>query len=508
MMKRLTATSLLASAMAIMAWQTADARDWPMFGGSIENQSNTAGETKISPKNVSQLKVKWVAPTGGDVSAKAAVVNGVVYFPDWGGNIWALDAATGKAIWHRQISSYGLPAKTASRTSPAVVNGILYIGTQSGANLLALDAKTGKLKWKTSLDDHPLAVITGSPAVIGGKVFVGVSSLEEVAAAQKGYKCCSFRGSVNAVDAVTGKPVWKTFTAPEGYSGGAVWGSNPVVNLARRLVYIGAGNNYDKPKTAAYAKCIADGGTEPKCLSPDDHVDSMMALDMDTGAIKWARRHIADDDWNVACFIGDKPGQGNCPQGAGPDYDFATGPNEFSIQGVGQVIGAGQKSGAYSVFDADNGKLIWSRFVGPGSVFGGMEWGTATDGRRIYVAIANFDKQKYKAGDAGSWAALNATTGAIEWQIPDPNGTIDLGPMSVSNGVVFASSMTTKAGDPNMFALEAATGKVLWKFDSGASVNAGAVVSGGVVYWGSGYTIIGPPFTGNKRFYAFSIGGK
>src|SRR6185312_6914849 len=149
MNKRFLATSLLASAMAITTWATADATDWPMFGGSIENQSGTVGETRISPKNVSQLKVKWVAKTGGDVSAKAAVVNGVVYFPDWGGNIWALNAATGKAIWHRQISSYGLPAKTASRTSPTVVNGIVYIGAQSGATLLALDAKTGKLKWKT-----------------------------------------------------------------------------------------------------------------------------------------------------------------------------------------------------------------------------------------------------------------------------------------------------------------------------------------------------------------------
>jgi polyvinyl alcohol dehydrogenase (cytochrome) len=480
-----------------------------MFGGGIQNQSSTVGETRISPRNVSQLKVKWVAATGGDVSAKAAVVGGVVYFPDWGGNIWALNATTGKAIWHRQLPSYGLPTNAVSRTSPAVVNGTVYIGTQTGANLLALDAKTGKLKWKTLLDDHPLAMITGSPAVSGTKVFVGITSREESAAATKTYACCSFRGSMAAVDADTGKPVWKTFTAPEGYTGSGVWGSNPVVNLARRLVYIGTGNNYTKPKTAAYAKCIADGGTESKCMSTDNHVDSMLALDMDTGKIKWARRHIADDDWNVSCISGDKPGTGNCPKGAGPDYDFGSGPNEFSISGVGQVVGAGQKSGAYSVFDADSGKLIWSRFVGPGSPLGGMEWGTATDDRRIYVAISNFDKQKYKAGDAGSWAALNKDTCAIEWQVPDPNGTIDLGPMSVSNGVVFAGSMSTQKGDPNMFALDAATGKVLWKFDSGASVNAGAVVSGGVVYWGSGYASLGiPGFTGNKKFYAFSIGGK
>ena len=480
-----------------------------MFGGSVENQSSTVGETAISAANASKLKVKWVATTGGDVSAKAAVVNGVVYFPDWGGNIWALNAATGKAIWHNQISAYGLPAKTVSRTSPAVVNGILYIGTQQDGNLLALNAATGKLMWKTRLDSHPLAVITGSPAVFDGMVFIGVASSEESAAEKPTYKCCSFRGSVVAVDAMTGKIDWQTSTVPEGYTGGAVWGSNPVVNAARKLVYIGTGNNYSKSTDPAYAKCIAAGGTEPKCLSPDDHVESLMALDMGTGAVKWANRRVSDDDWNGACLTGDKPGMGNCPKGAGPDSDFGgAGPNEFSIPGVGQVIGAGQKNGIYSVVDADNGKLIWAKNVGPGSVLGGMEWGTATDGRRVYVAISNFDKEKYKAGDAGSWAALNKATGGIEWQVPDPNGTIDIGPMSVSNGVVFASSMSTKKGDAGMFALDAATGKTLWKFDAGSSVNAGAVVSGGVVYWGSGYANLGAPFTGNKKFYAFSIGGK
>jgi len=503
----LLATSLFASALAISSWQTAAARDWPMFGGSVENQSNGIGETAVSPANVSQLKVKWVATTGGDVSARPAVVAGVVYFPDWGGNIWALNAKTGKAIWHQQLSSYGLPAHTVSRTSPAVIDGTLFIGTQTGANLLGIDAATGKLKWKTLVEDHPKAVITGSPAVFDGMAFVGVTSLEEVAAFSTAYKCCTFRGSVVAVDAATGKMVWKTFTAPEGYNGAGVWGSNPVVNAARKLVYIGTGNNYTKPKDAAYAKCIADGGTEPKCLSPDDHVDSMLALDMATGKVKWARRLSSDDDWNAAC-LGNAPGAGNCPKGAGADADFGPGPNEFVIPGHGTVIGSGQKSGVYSVFDPDNGALIWARNVGPGSTLGGMEWGTATDGKRIYVAISNFNKEKYKAGDAGSWAALNKDTGGIEWQVPDPNGTVDIGPMGVSNGVVFAGSMTTKTGEPNMFALDAASGKTLWKFDSGASVNAGAVVSGGVVYWGSGYANLGAPFTGNTKFYAFSIGGK
>src|ERR1700760_4475205 len=123
MKKRVLATSLVASAMTIASAQPTLAHDWTMFGGSVENQSSTVGETAISPKNVSQLKVKWVANTGGDVSAKAAVVKGVVYCPDWGCNIWALNAATGKAIWHRKLSSYGFANGTVSRTSPAVING-------------------------------------------------------------------------------------------------------------------------------------------------------------------------------------------------------------------------------------------------------------------------------------------------------------------------------------------------------------------------------------------------
>jgi polyvinyl alcohol dehydrogenase (cytochrome) len=126
---------------------------------------------------------------------------------------------------------------------------------------------------------------------------------------------------------------------------------------------------------------------------------------------------------------------------------------------------------------------------------------------RIYVAISNPSHQQYAAGMAGSRSALDPSTGKILWQIPDPNGAIDIGPMTVANGVVYAPSMgAATAGTSNMFALDAATGNVLWSYPSGGSVNAGAVIVEGVVYWGSGY----PKFGGvtNNKFYAFSLGGK
>jgi polyvinyl alcohol dehydrogenase (cytochrome) len=509
MKSRLLVSTFIAGLAAASAGK-AMAKDWPMFGQNLANTANGVSESTISTKNVARLKPKWVAATGGDVSARAAVVNGVVYFPDWGGNLWALNAATGKPVWHRQLSGYGLPAKTVSRGSPAVVNGVLYIGTQQDAALLAIDAATGKLKWKTQLDPHPQAIITGSAAVSGGVVYVGVSSGEESAATTAGYKCCSFHGSVAAVDAATGKILWKFITAPEGYTGNAVWGSNPIVDLKRKALFIGTGNNYTKPTTAAYKSCIAAGGTEPKCLSPDDHVDSMLSLDLATGHVKWARRQRGDDDWNVSCFSS-KPGVGNCPKAAGPDYDFGSAPNEFLIHspsGTKAVIGAGQKAGIYSAFDADTGKLLWAKQVGPGSTLGGMEWGSATDGRRVYVAISNYSRDKYTGGTAGSWSALNPATGDIMWQVPDPNKQVDLGPVAVANGVVFAGSMAFAPGQDNMYALDAASGKILWKFASEGSVIAGAVIANGVVYWGSGYSNFGPTFKSAKKFYAFSIDGK
>jgi len=316
-------------------------------------------------------------------------------------------------------------------------------------------------------------VITASPVVANGIVYVGMTSNEEFAASNSSYACCSVSGSVVAVViAATPQVLWRQLTVPQGYSGGAVWGSNPVVDEARGIVYVGTGNNYSHPTDAAassnpnlnYKACIEAGGTEASCLSPDNHADSILALDMNTGKIKWATRlmqwdqpYVAgSDDWNTACL---PPAFGlsgpNCPaplpsaqnpmQPTGPDFDFGSAPNEITYQPAKgppkTIIGAGQKSGIYYALDPDTGAVLWATPVGPGSSLGGMEWGSATDGKRIYVAIANLFGIPYGGGSAGSWAALDPATGAILWQKADPNGAMDLGPVAVANGVVYASSM-------------------------------------------------------------------
>ena len=500
--------------------------EWPMFGQNIANTSTAPLETAISNKNVSKLAPRWVAALGGDISARAAVVSGVAYVPDWAGNIWAISAANGKVLWSHSLSYYGLAAGTVSRTSPAVVNGVVYLGTQynpSGPTgwLLALNAQTGEKVWMVQPDtSNGFPVITASPTVVSGKVFVGMTSNEEFATASSSYPCCSARGSVVALDAASGKVLWQTFTVPAGYSGGNVWGSNPVVDLSRGTLYVGTGNNYSIPTDATYTSCIAAGGTGSSCLSADDHADSILALDVNTGAIKWATRlmtwnqaqyGVADgsDFWNVGCIYGST----NCPSvDIGPDYDFGSAPNEITYTGSNgptTIIGAGQKSGIYYALNPDTGAELWHTQVGPGSSLGGMEWGSASDGQRIYVAVADFYGIPYAAGSAGSWAALDPATGKILWQVKDPNGSVDLGPVTVVNGVVYAPSMGGAGGLPTMLALDASSGATLWSYAPGSSVIAGATVAEDAVLWGSGYSHLGPflPFTGNNKLFSFSLNG-
>ncbi|WP_077033887.1 PQQ-binding-like beta-propeller repeat protein [Pelomonas sp. KK5] len=500
------------------------ANDWPMFGQNIHN---TAHARPGSLQDVAKLKRKWVFTAGGEISARAAVVDDRAYFPDWAGNLWAVDTKTGKAVWGHQLSDYGLPANTHARTSPAVDDGVVYIGTQEGAWLLAIDAAKGKLLWKTQLEtpaNDPAAMITASPAIVGELLYTGVASNGEgLASFAPGYVCCSGRGSVVAVTVKgknAGKILWKTYTTPVGYSGAGVWSSNFAVDLLRGTVYASTGNNYSTPTAPAYQSCIAAGGTQASCASPDNHVDSILALNMLTGKIRWAKKFVTwnqpgfakdgSDDWNVDCFTFLN---GNCPPGAGPDYDFASAPNLIHYRDKHgrprTLLGAGQKSGIYYALDPDDGTELWRTQVGPGSSLGGMEWGSASDGKRIYVSIANFYGIPTQFGGGGSWAALEPETGKIIWQVGDPNGAIAIGPLTVADGVVFVSSMASKVDAPTMLALDAASGQTLWTYAAGSSVNAGASVVDGVVYWGSGYAHLGiPGFTTNNQFFAFSKNGK
>ena len=537
-----------AEAMAVIAGTllaagAALAADWPQYGGDIRNSRNQAGETAITPANVGGLVVKWTFDTtggdpdaiGGDISATPSVQDGYLYFGDWNGGIHKVDAATGAAVWSVDLSSItGFPDRT--RHTPAIAGDLVIFGNQAGrvtfgqggAKLVALNKSDGSLAWVRQLDTNGWSVVTSSPTVVDGVAYVGVASFEEAAAGLfpvDGLYTQSFRGSVAAVDVASGLILWQTYTAPVGFTGNSVWGSAPAVDLARNQLYVATGNNFSAP--ASYHACIEkakNANQKSACNPGGNYFDSVLALKLTTGEVNWVKRVEPYDTWNLDCFpallgLPWEPNTiGNCPQYdeerpdlSGPDFDFAQAPILYTASGPGNgrgadYVGVGQKSGVYWALRPSNGDVLWSTRTGPGGLAGGHQWGSASDGERIYTSNANSFRKPYSAPgistQAGIFSALDGRTGSIIWQIANPESSPAGAPATIANGVMYVCS-----GGPSgyMYALDAATGAVLWSFASGTHCGAGAAVANGVVYWGTGYHEghMAPP--GGGKLYAFEL---
>ena len=508
---------LLGCLFLVSQVQAAGGGLWTMAGQSVKNTRHQKTESKINSANVSGLAVQWVVNTGGDVSATPAVDGDFIYFPDFGGNLYKVVAETGEVVWERQISSYVGVSGNFSRTTPAIKGDLLIFGDQGGrtganggAHVMAIDKNSGDAVWVTNVDPHYAAIITQSATVSGNVVYVGVSSFEELFAGF-GAPCCSFQGSMLALKADTGEVIWQTYMAPAGFSGNAVWGSSPAVDKKRGQVYIATGNNYSAPQS--FLDCVEAAGddeaAQKACLDPhpDNYFDAVVALDLKTGAVNWANSVIDYDVWTVACLFE----QPTCPEPEGPDFDFGQAPMLYSTKIDGgkkqDLVGVGQKSGAFWSLDPDTGDIVWVTQVSPGGVAGGLMWGSSYDGNLIYTSSANSQYQDWDLVGGGTttsgiWSALDPATGEIVWQTPNPTGFNAGGAVTSANGVVYVCSQ-----DPagRMFALDADTGTEQWSFASGGSCNSGAAVVNGKVYWGSGYAGFGPPNTPNTRIYSFGL---
>jgi polyvinyl alcohol dehydrogenase (cytochrome) len=352
--------------------------------------------------------------------------------------------------------------------------------------------------------------------VFGNRVYVGTSSLEESFALAPDYDCCTFRGRMAALDLNTGAVVWQVRMAPEGYPGNAVWGSSPAIDAKRGQLYVATGNNYDAPPETL--TCVEAAGDDPEaqqaCLPADNHFDSIMALDLKTGAIRWVTRALGFDAWTVSCipFLGEGT---NCPEPAGPDFDFGQAPALFTVTVDGKkqdVVGVGQKSGQYWSLDPATGAVRWVTQAGPGGTAGGLQWGSAVDHRHVYTADANSNAVQWTLPDGtttttGVISGIDAATGELLWQTTPPfggtpfGGGATSGPLTTANGVVFLCALDL-AG--HMYALDGATGEILWTFASGGSCLSGAAISEGRLFWGSGYSLFGTP---NNKLYSFGLPG-
>jgi polyvinyl alcohol dehydrogenase (cytochrome) len=498
----------------------------PLWNGWGQNLLNTrfqtAAQAGLSASDVPRLKVKWAFgfPETLDANAHAAIANGRLFIGSTSGNVYSLDAASGCIRWYfkadagvRAALSIG-PIRTDSGSHFAAFFG-------GGAFAYAVTADTGQLIWKTQVDTFPAAHITGSPIFYNNRLYVPVASGEEGAGASPDYECCRFRGSMVALDASTGKQIWKTYTIEEphktkknkigtqlwGPSGAPIW-SSPSIDVKRNTLYATTGDNYSDPTSR---------------LS-----DAFLAFDLGTGKILWSRQMTASDAYTAGCRIPDKT---NCPDSNGPDFDFSSGPILITLANGKRALVAGQKSGLVHAVDPDNqGELIWSVRVGEGGTNGGVQWGSATDGKNVYVALADLGRVvvPYSLSTdvdpkrGGGMFALSLDTGKRVWYTPPvPCGDrkrcspAQSAAVTAIPGVAFSGSV-----DGHLRGYSTADGSVLWDMDTvgsyktvngleghgGSMDGPGPVIAGGMLFVNSGYAA-GGGMPGNVLL-AFSVDGK
>ncbi len=477
---------------------------WNGWGRDLDN-SRYQPDARLTAADVPHLKVKWAFGYRATyIYGQPTVVGGRVYVTSTSGRVYSLDARTGCTYWT-------FDARTAVRTAVSVIAIQSNSGTplaavfgDDSATVYALDARSGGLIWKRRLDRHPDARITGAPVFYDGRLYVPVSSLEELSAPAAGYECCTFRGSVASLDARDGKVVWQTYTIDQvpkpyrrnengtqlhGPAGGSVW-SAPTLDPSRNLLYVGTGNSYTDV--------------------PTEHTDSILALDMSTGAIRWVNQLRPKDNYIVGCDSPESAGKGNCPQTLGPDVDFGASPILRTLPQGRQVLLTGAKSGRVYGLDPQSGRLLWTAQVGVGSSLGGIEWGGAADGDQLYLAVSD---AAAATGKPGGLVALRIADGKQVWRADPPAPVCSWGArncltaqsqaVSAIPGVVFSGSQ-----DGHLRAYASADGRVVWDFDTArpfATVNGvpavggslddgGATVADGMVYVNSGYgRITGQP---------------
>lgn len=493
--------------------------DWQAWGVNLSNDrfQKTTGFTAAQIPN---LKLRWAFGFDGENAAAAnpTIVGDRVFVGSASGRVFSLGLADGCQHWMFKADG---GVRAAVVIAPVSGRPTAFFGDLRGT-MYAVNAATGELLWKKKLDEHSAARITGSAVPYNGRLYVGIASGEEGTGAQASYGCCTFRGSVVALDAATGERVWQTFTIPEaaspqgknkagvqlfGPAGAAVW-SAPTIDPATRSLYIGTGDGYTFPAAPT--------------------TDAIMALDLDTGAVKWVNQVMPGDAWTMACGSKDTT---NCPEKAGPDHDFGQSPIVATLPNGKRILVAGQKSGVVHAFDPDDkGKKLWSTVVGKGGMLGGIEWGSASDGRNLYVPLSDITfkdpvalgRGGLNAEAGGGLFAIRLTDGAQVWSAhpsgcgvkPSCSPALSA-PSAVTTDAIFAGSI-----DGHFRAYSPGDGHVLWDFDTarefttvnglraqGGSIDVGGpAIANGVVATTSGYGTWGG-MRGNVLL-VFSVDGK
>jgi len=458
--------------------------DWRNWGRDLAN-SRLQPHGGLTAAEVPRLKLRWTfAYPGRTAFGQPAVIGELVLTGGTAGRVFALDARTGCTYWSYDAGALVRTGIVVGEIADAAAGehktrALAWFGDDKGT-LHAVDAQSGVRLWATLLDQHPMARVIGTPQLHSGMLYAPVSSTEEVAAADPKYPCCTFRGSLVALDAASGRILWRSYTirtpakaatsaagqklfAP---AGGAIF-SAPTLDAAHGLIYLGTGDSYTNVAS--------------------DSTNAILALRLANGARVWTHQVLKNDAWIMLCS---GKAVGNCPAPLGPDFDFSSSPMLIGLPEGRQMLVAGAKSGiVYGLDPQSGGKLLWQRALAAGTSYGAILWGGATDGTRAYIATSEYDPQAHRG--PGALVALDAATGAVLWRTPTPASPCAWGTNNCAHaliagvaampGVVFAGAM-----DGHMRAYDARNGRIIWEFDTGQSFDTvnGMRAHGGAIDYG------------------------
>jgi polyvinyl alcohol dehydrogenase (cytochrome) len=472
---------------------------WNGWGADLFNtRYQPAHGAGLSADKVRNLKLKWAFgfPTGLSAFGQPTVVSGRVFVGSDIGYVYSLDAKTGCVHWSFQAKGSVRNAIVIGAVKQQGFAKFAAFFGDAHANVYAVDAQTGAQLWTGRMDEHFTARITAAPAYHEGKLYVPVSSSEEFSGSTLDYPCCTFRGSVVALNASSGERIWKTFVIPEepkptrrnskgvqlyAPAGASVW-NTPTVDVKKKAIYFGTG----------------DSETEPAAKTSD----SVMALDIEDGHVKWVYQVQENDAFLGGC--GPRTNTENCPEKNGPDLDIGNSPILRTLGNGKRILLTATKDGRVIAVDPDNkGALVWKTDVsknssggkptgdGPGFGLNGVVWGGAADERVAYYGLSG-----------GGMVALQLATGEKLWFAPiiQPGQRVSHAAATTAiPGVAFVGG-----SDGKIHALATKDGKEIWSYDTnkefeavngvethgGAMGAPGPTVAGGMLFVGSGYGVV------------------
>ena len=491
---------------------------WNGWGGAGVTNARYQANPGFTTAQLPRLKMKWAFAFPGGVSNEPSVAGGRLFVSSMSGIVYSLDARTGCTYWSKDL---GVSMRTMIPLGKLPSGRIAAYLTDWHGKVLAVDAATGKEIWSTIVEDHRAVRLTGSPTLYAGRLYVPVSSGEEGLAGDPQYQCCTMRGSLVALDALTGKRFWKSYTIDQapaplpgghrmGPAGASIW-TSPTIDQRRKLIYIGTGNDVSEPASKVS--------------------DAVIAFDLATGAKRWVRQVHPNDVYMNGCTAESRTI--NCPTvPVGPDFDFGASPVLIPGPGGKDIVVAVNKAGVAFGINPDNGKLVWETKLGRGGLIGGLEWGVAYDGKLFYAPMSDAPFFGHEAtGDPAhpgfpvkpGLNAVDPFTGKLAWFTPAP-----VVPCSWKEGICaqsFAGAAAAIPGavfagawDGHIRAFSAADGAILWDYDTGrtfSTVN-GSTATGGAVNHGAQTVAAGMVFvtSGGRQgqpgnlMLAFSIDGK